>query len=194
LALSPQGKNLITAVLGGLVVGTALASVSLDGYPLTIYLLQENGQVTMGWVWQLVTSIVVAPPNFTGLADVAFNAIAVAWLDGFFFLAYSRRQYYAVFLLTAIAGNVFSLASGPNAASFGASGGIFGLLSGVISFDIATNGRVNVTLVLWFVAIFIMSSFLFPGVDWLAHLGGAAVGLALGYGIGLRRKGGSEEI
>jgi membrane associated rhomboid family serine protease len=79
------------------------------------------------------------------------------------------------------------LANGPNVYSFGASGGIFGLLAGVISFDLVTNRRVNFGLMAWFAAIFIVSSFLLASVDWVAHLGGALFGLALGYVIGTRR-------
>lgn len=168
-------------------IGTALAFVAVDGLPLTLFLLQDNGAVLAGAVWQLVTSIIVAPPNLTGLVDVAFNVIALAWLDGLFSQTYTQRQYYAVFLVTAIAGNVFSLANGPREVSFGASGGIFGLLAGVVSFDFATNRRLDLSLVLWFVGVFLVSSFLLAYVDWIAHAGGALLGLALGYVAGASR-------
>ena len=187
MALSEQGRNLIYTVIGGLVIGTALAFVTVDGYPLTLFLLQENGAVMEGWVWQLVTSIIIAPPTLPGILDVAFNAMALAWLDGIFSYTYSKKEYYAVFLATGIAGNIFSLANGPKVSSFGASGGIFGLLAGVISFDLVTNRRVNPGLMLWFAAIFIVSSFLLASVDWVAHAGGALLGVALGYLVGVRR-------
>jgi membrane associated rhomboid family serine protease len=186
--LSKQGRSLTFIVVGGLVVGTAFAFVNVDGVPLTYILLQFNGLVARGWVWQIVTSIVIAPPTWSGLLDVGFNAMALVWLDGFFTLTYSKNQYYAVFLLTAITGNVMSLANGPRAASFGASGGIFGLLAGVISFDLVTSRRLDLTLVSWFVVVFLVSSFLFASVDWLAHLGGAIAGLALGYALGANRR------
>ena len=189
MELSAQGRNLIYAVLGGLVIGTALAFVAVGGRPLTLLLLQDNGRVLTGSVWQLVTSIIVAPPNVLGLADVAFNALALAWLDSLFSLTYSKKQYYAVFLATGIAGNVFSLANGPRVVSFGASGGIFGLLAGVISFDLVTNRRLNPGLMLWFAGIFIVSSFLLSYVDWIAHAGGALLGLGLGYAVGALRGG-----
>jgi rhomboid protease GluP len=187
LELSEQGRDLIYVVIGGLVIGTALAFVSLDGVPLTDFLLQYNELVLAGWVWQLVTSIIIVPPIFQGIEDVVFNAIALAYLDGILSFTYSKRQYYAVFLATGIAGNISSLANGPNVSSFGASGGIFGLLAGVISFDLVTNRRVNPSLMLWFALIFIVSSFVFASVDWIAHAGGALLGLALGYVIGMRR-------
>ncbi|HKT21350.1 MAG TPA: rhomboid family intramembrane serine protease [Nitrososphaerales archaeon] len=188
MELSPQGRVLTIAVVGGLFIGAALAFVVVADVPLTYLLLQDNGLVARGWVWQLFTSVIVAPPNLNGLVDVAFNAIALVWLDGLFSLAYSKRQYYAVFVATAVAGNIFSLANGPLEVSFGASGGIFGLLAGVVSYDLATSRRLNVTLVLWFATIFIVSSFLFSYVDWMAHLGGSIVGLALGYFVGATSK------
>ncbi|HXW95612.1 MAG TPA: rhomboid family intramembrane serine protease [Nitrososphaerales archaeon] len=192
MQFSEQGTNLIYAVIGGLVIGTVLAFVPVDGTPLTYFLLQYNEAVSAGWFWQLVTSIIIAPPTFQGIEDVVFNAIALAYLDGILSFTYSKRQYYAVFLITGIAGNIFSLANGPNVFSFGASGGIFGLLAGVISFDLVTNRRVNPSLMLWFALIFVVSSFVSSSliaspVDWIAHAGGALVGLALGYVIGVRR-------
>ena len=187
MELSEQGRDLIYLVIGGLVIGTVLAFVSVDSIPLTDFLLQYNALVLAGWVWQLVTSIIVAPPNFQGIEDVVFNAIALAYLDGILSFTYSKKQYYAVFLATGIAGNIFSLAYGPNVSSFGASGGIFGLLAGVISFDLVTNRKVNPSLMLWFALIFIISSFVFASVDWIAHAGGALLGLALGYVIGMHR-------
>ena len=194
MELSEQGRNLIYAVIGGLVIGAAFAFIVIDRVPLygnrvPLYalFLQSNRAVLDGWVWQLVTSIIIAPPYTLGILDVAFNAMALVWLDGLLSYTYSKRQYYAVFLATGIAGNIFSLANGPNVISFGASGGIFGLLAGVISFDHVTNRRVNMGLIAWFAAIFIVSSFLLGSVDWVAHAGGALLGLPLGYVVGVRR-------
>jgi len=195
LALSEQGTKLIYAVVGGLVIGTGLAFVTIGGgplyenvpVPLYALFLQYNKAVLAGWIWQLVTAIIIAPPTVSGIIDVSFNAMALVWLDGILSYTYSERQYYAVFLATGIAGNILSLANGPRVVSFGASGGIFGLLAGVISFDLVTNRRVNPGLMLWFAAIFIVSSFALTYVDWIAHAGGALLGLALGYAIGMRK-------
>ena len=187
MQLSEQGRNLIYAVIGGLVIGAALDLVPVYGIPLTDFLIQYNKAVLAGWVWQLVTSIIVVYPNYLGIADVVFNAMALAWLDGILSYTYTKRQYYAVFLATGIAGNIFSLANGLNVFSFGASGGIFGLLAGVISFDLVTNSKVNPGLMVWFALIFIVSSFLIGSADWLAHAGGALLGLVLGYVLGTRK-------
>lgn len=172
-------------IISGLVLGFVLVLIDPRGF-LLIVLLQYNTAVYHGAIWQLFTSIIVAPPNLQGLFDVAFNALAVILLDGFTSAVYSARQYYAVFLVTAVFGNIFSLLSGPHVSSFGASGGIFGLVAGLVSYDYAVNKRLSLTLLLWFLFIFIYSSFLFAGIDWLAHAGGALLGLLMGYEVGVK--------
>jgi membrane associated rhomboid family serine protease len=185
--VSEHGRNLVVLVVGGLVIGYLLAFVTLYGAPLYAYFLQENDAVYHGWFWQLFTSIIVAPPGVEGIIDVAFNAVALLWLDKLFSAFYTPRQYYGTFLASAVFGNLISLLSGPNVASFGASGGIFGLVAGMVSYDYAVNRKLSFALLSWFLLIFVASSFLTPGVDWLAHGGGSFLGLVIGYWIGSKR-------
>jgi len=161
---------------------------SVDGVPLYYFFLQVNAAVLQnGWYWQLVTSIIIVQPSSLGLLDVFFNAISVIWLDRLFLATYTRNQYWIVFFLTGIAGNVMSLLNGTDIISFGASGGIFGLVAGAVTADYALNRRVNGTLLAWFVFIFIYSSFA-GSVDLFAHLGGAIAGLVAGYIIGRSKR------
>jgi membrane associated rhomboid family serine protease len=182
--VSEQGRNLVILVVGGLVAGYLF---SFGSPPLYAYFLQENDAVYHGWLWQLFTSIIVAPPVLEGIFDVAFNAVALLWLDRLFSAFYTPRQYYATFLASAVFGNLVSLLSGPNVASFGASGGIFGLVAGMVSYDFAVNRKLSFALLSWFLLIFVASSFITPGVDWLAHAGGSVFGLGIGYWIGSKR-------
>ncbi len=186
--VSKQGRNLALAILGGLVFGAATSSFLVDGVPLTLVFLQRNSVVLAGGFWQLLTSLIVAPLDPLGVVDVLFNALAVIWLDSILSGAYTPREYYATFVFTGVAGNLLSLLNGPAQVSFGASGGIFGLLAGAVSLDYATERRVNNGLLVWFLLIFVFSSFALSYVNWLAHLGGALLGLAVGYYIGLGRR------
>jgi len=191
--VSTQGRNLALAFAIGLVFSVLLLNVEIYGTPLTYYLIQYNLAVYSGAVWQLLTSIFVVVPFSSegplGVVDVLFNTIAIVWLDGLLSHAFQRWDYYAVFVLSALAGNLASLLNGPGAASFGASGGIFGLLAGAVAKDFAVEGRVDFNLLAWFLAVFVFSSFALSYVDWQAHLGGAFLGLAAGYLVG-RRSGG----
>jgi membrane associated rhomboid family serine protease len=181
--MSKQGRNLVATIVGGLIIGAILSFISLDGVSLLLYFLQFNALVYQGWVVPLVTSIIVAPPTYLGVFDVFFNAIAVLWLDRLFATTYTAKQYYTVFLVTGVFGNIISLLNGPLVISFGASGGIFGLIAGAVSYNYAVTKRVNISLVGWFLIIFFLSS---AGgyADALAHLGGALLGLVAGYMIG----------
>ena len=187
--ISNQGRNLALAIVGGLVVGVITSLVSVYGVPLTDLFIQYNQAVYDGIYWQLLTSILVVVPSYLGIADVLFNAIAIVWLDGLLSHAFRSRQYYAVFILSGLAGNLASLLNGPAVVSFGASGGIFGLLAGAVAQDFAVERRVDYNLLAWFLAVFAFSSFALAYVDWPAHLGGAACGLAAGYLVGSRRGG-----
>ena len=177
------------AIVGGLLFGLATWGIDFGGRPLTFLFLQENYLVYRGVYWQLVTSIFVATPDVLGVADVLFNALAVVWLDNLLSAAFEAKEYYATFLLSAVSGNLLSLLAGPGLTSFGASGGIFGLLAGAVSEDYAVERRVNGGLLAWFLLVFVFSSFSSAYVDWMAHLGGALFGLAAGYYLGAARRG-----
>ena len=190
--ISTQGRNLSLAIIAGLVFGLVAWHVSISGIPLTDLFVQYNRAVYAGLYWQLLTSLFVVIPVPLGVADVRFNAVAVVWLDGLLSRAFREGEYYAVFLLSGLAGNMVSLLNGPQLVSFGASGGIFGLLAGAVAQNFAVERRVDYNLLAWFLAVFLFSSFALAYVDWLAHLGGAVFGLMAGYLLGTRR--GSEPL
>ncbi|MDA4111017.1 MAG: rhomboid family intramembrane serine protease [Thaumarchaeota archaeon] len=184
---SKQGRNLAILIGAGLVLGYVFSYIGFDGVPITNYLIQYNAAVYQGWYLPLLTSIIIVAPGSLGLLDVFFNAISIVWLDRLLSTTYSSRQYYLVFVLTGVAGNILSLLNGPDIVSFGASGGIFGLVAGAVTADYAINHRINGSLLAWFLFIFIYSSFA-GSVDLFAHLGGAIAGLIAGYIIGRSRR------
>lgn len=190
---SKQGRNLAILIVSGLGVGFLSSLVVVNGFPVIDFLIQVNSFVYQGWIVPLVTSIIVAPPNLLGLEDVALNAVALVFIDRLLVYTYTPRQYYAVFLATGVFGNMLSLVSGPNFASFGASGGIFGLLAGAVTFNYAVSGKINSSLLMWFLIWFFLSS-VGANVNWVAHLGGALLGLGAGYYIGRARRTGSRRI
>lgn len=190
--ISEQGRNLSLIFIVGLVFSLAAWEVNVAGIRLTSFFVQSNLAVYTGLYWQLFTSLFVVIPFSAqgplGITDVLFNTVAVVWLDGLLSHALHARDYYTVFLLSGLAGNVASLLNGPSATSFGASGGIFGLLAGAVAQDFAVERRVDYSLLAWFLAIFVFSSFALSYVDWLAHLGGAVSGVVAGYLLGTRRE------
>lgn len=191
LNISKQGRNVVILILSGLLLGFVsslfVVNVNGNGIPALYYLVQENTFVYQGWLVPLVTSIIVAPPSIIGLEDVVFNAIALVFVDRLLSSAFTGRQYYLVFLASGIFGNILTLLNGIQYGSFGASGGIFGLLAGAVAFSYAVSKKVNYSLVMWFLIWFFLSSFASTGVNWVAHVGGALLGLVMGYYFGIRR-------
>jgi rhomboid protease GluP len=142
-------------------------------------LAQQNGMVLGHAYWQLFTSIFVTD----SFEDALFNALAVIILEYFLPDTFNKTRYFAIFFFAAILGNIFTLAEGPNYASAGASGGIFGVFAAAFAYNWAERKRIDgATLVLFFI-LFFGSSFLFVQnvpVDWIAHLGGSIAGFIAG--------------
>jgi rhomboid protease GluP len=112
--------------------------------------------------------------------DAGFNAVAVLILDLLTDPVFNRTRYFLIFFATAILGNILTLVQGPVYASAGASGGIFGLIAAVFSYSWAKERRIEVTTLVFFLAIFVASSFLISDVNYVAHLGGAVGGFIAG--------------
>jgi membrane associated rhomboid family serine protease len=185
--VSDQARNLAVAIVSGLLFGTLATFIQVGGEPLVLAFLQNNELVVRGAYWQLITSMLVAPPILLGVVDVLFNAGAVVWLDGILSSTYSEAEYYAVFFFSGLLGNLLSLLNGPES-SFGASGGIFGLLAGAVFQKFVEERRIEYGLLVWFLFIFIFSSFFTPYVDWFAHLGGSLFGILAGLYLGERKR------
>jgi rhomboid protease GluP len=171
---------LTAAIVLGFVIGLFGDGV-LMGCPTlcvsaTDLLVQTNGYVVYNRAYyQLFTSIFVTDSAI----DAAFNAVAVLVLDRLMDRALNKTRYFAIFFFSALFGNLFTLLNGPSYASAGASGGIFGLFAAAFSFSWAENKKIDRDTLIVFLIIFITSSIL-PGVDYLAHIGGALAGFVAG--------------
>ncbi len=180
--ISP-GVLLASAFLVGFLIGLFGDGIAVCGpsgatncIALTDLLAQDNGLILFYHAyWQFFTSIFVTDSAL----DAAFNAVAVLVIDRFIDRAINTTRYFAIFFCSAFLGNLFSLLNGPNYASAGASGGIFGLLAATFSFSWAEQKKIDQETLILFVLIFVTSSLL-GNVDYLAHLGGSIGGFFAG--------------
>jgi membrane associated rhomboid family serine protease len=141
-----------------------------------MYLAQNNGLVYYGHeYYEFFTSILVTDYPL----DAAFNAIAVLVLDRITEDSLNKTRYIAIFFSTALVGNLFTLVQGPEYASAGASGGIFGIYAALITFSWLKNKSLDVPAVALFLIIFVSSS-IFQNVNYVAHIGGAFGGFLAG--------------
>ena len=130
--------------------------------------------VAAGEWWRLLT----APFLHAGLWHLALNMFALWILGGLLEPLLGRWRFVTVYLVSALAGSVTSYAfSSPGVISVGASGAVFGLLGAVLVALRRLNRDVSGVLVL--LLINVVLGFVFPGIDWRAHLGGLAAGLVV---------------
>ncbi len=100
--------------------------------------------------------------------------------------AYGKLQMAGIYLISGLAGSIFSVAINPGP-SVGASGAIFGLLGAIIVFFLKyrdhfhlRDKRVGNVLLLW-AAYSIVTAYFIPFVDNAAHVGGLIAGAFSGY-------------
>ena len=154
-----------------------LASVCGPSLTATDLLAQNNTIVVyLHQFYELFTSILVTDSPI----DAGFNAVAVLILDRLSDDTFNMPRYFLIFFLTAILGNLLTLLEGPGYASAGASGGIFGLIAAVFSYSWAKENRIELTTLIFFLIVFVGSSFLIANVNYVAHLGGAIGGFIAG--------------
>lgn len=163
-----------TSIIGGNFLYT-------NGYVVAIY-GQYNRLVFNGWYWQLFTSMFVHVSIAHILGNMFFLLIFGLRTEDLF----SIQEYLLAYFASGLAGNVLTLLFGPDMISAGASGAIFGLFGAcIIYMRRAVSQSIISALLYAFFLLFISSG---PGVNNLAHLGGLAVGLLIGYGLATTRR------
>ena len=159
-----------------------LIGINVVAYVLTLLssdrLIVDYGMfgaaVAAGEWWRLAT----APFLHAGLWHVGLNMFALWILGSLVEPLLGRWRFVAVYLVSALAGAVASYAFGNSGViSVGASGAVFGLLGATIVALRRLNRDVSGVLVL--LVINLVLGFVFPGIDWRAHLGGALTGAAV---------------
>jgi rhomboid protease GluP len=170
--------NVAIYIAGAVVSGNALTTG--DG---VVYVWgQVNAFVFAGAYWQLITSMFIHASIFHLVGNMLFLLIFGLRGEEMF----SLPEYLGVYLLGGLAGNLLSLVFGPNFISVGASGAIFALFGAVVIYD-RRSVRQSI------LGALVYAGFLFfinigPTVNILAHFGGLAAGLIIGYILASRRK------
>jgi membrane associated rhomboid family serine protease len=181
--------------LGGRVRGDRpVVTLTVIGVCVVSYLLQRaDPGWTSRWAfapfagevepWRFLTAAFLHSPG--SLLHILFNMYAL-WLVGpYLEQALGRWRFVALYLLTAVGGQVgVTLLASPEqgggwfTAVVGASGAVFGLF-GAVLVVLRRLGR-DARQILVFLALNAVIGFVVPGIAWQAHLGGLLTGLALG--------------
>ena len=143
---------------------------------------QWNLAVFNGYYWQLISSMFVH-------VDIVHIGSNMLFLFIFGLRAeelFSTVEYYSIYFLSGLAGNLLSLLAGPNLLSAGASGAIFGVFGANVIFLRKAVGQPIIVSLMFAFLFFILTAS--AGTNLLAHLGGLVTGLVLGYFVVGTRK------
>jgi len=167
-----------TSAVGGNLVVTDRTAILRYG--------QVDYLVANGWYWQLLTSLFVHVDITHLLGNMFFLLIFGLRAEELF----SIQGYLAIYFSGGLAGNLLTLLFDAllfdlSIISAGASGAIFGLFGACSIYIRKTSGQSIVGALLFSFFLIIMNSG--RGVNNLAHLGGLAIGLILGYGLAKRQ-------
>ena len=165
-----------TSVIGGDFIETNMNMIFLYGQ-VNYFVIQYS------WYWQLFTSMFVHVSIIHIVGNMLFLLIFGLRAEEMF----SIHEYLLIYFLGGLAGNLLSLLFGPLAPpSAGASGAIFGIFGASVIYIRRAFRQSVVTALLY--AFFLLIINLAPSVNYLAHLGGLAVGLVIGYVLATTRK------
>ncbi len=161
----------VTKLLITLISGFYLASLLVPGLEENLY-LNRYLVFNLGEYWRLLTVAL----THGGLMHLFFNMYALLILGNSLESAIGQKKFLAVFTISQIGASLTSIYFSPiNQVSVGASGAIFGLFGAMII--VSKRFGLEVKQIYVIVGINFAIGFIFPGIDWRAHLGGLISGV-----------------
>ena len=162
----------VTMTLIGICVGAYLLVGVLDLLGGTGRWGMQPVAIAVGDQWYRMLSSVFM---HAGLLHLGFNMYVLFLLGTPLERLLGHGRFLTLFLVSGLGGAVASYAFSPIVTlSVGASGAIFGLMAGYIV--IARRLDAEATQIIVLLAVNVVLGFVISGIDWRAHLGGAAAG------------------
>ncbi|MGI8774012.1 MAG: rhomboid family intramembrane serine protease [Actinomycetota bacterium] len=146
--------------------------------------------IAAGEYHRLLTSMFLHAPLGAqfGIFHILFNMYILRIYGAGVEEAFGTARFVALYLVTGFMGGALSYAFGPvNTYGIGASGAVFGVVGVLLAYLYRRRNRQflgqYLRSLLFFVGINLVFGFVVPGIDNLAHIGGLAGGIALGFGL-----------
>ena len=163
-----------TSIIGNNFIETSYSVIRVYG--------QVNALVYEGAYWQLFTAIFIHADILHLFGNMFFLLIFGLRAEELF----STPEYFLIYLLSGLTGNLLTLLLGPQLVSVGASGAIFGMFGAVAIYVRRAVGQSIMSALMY--AFFLLMISWGPNVNFLAHLGGLVAGLLIGYLLAVKRK------
>lgn len=163
-----------TSVVGGNFIETDFEVLERLG--------QVNLYVMNGLYWQLLTSMFVHVNVVHLFGNMFFLLIFGFRAEEFF----NDEEFFFIYLLSGLSGNLLTLLMPLNTLSAGASGAIFGTFGACVIYQRKTFGQSIMGALIY--SFFLLMITTGENVNILAHFGGLMAGLTIGYALAKRRK------
>lgn len=164
--------NIIVYVFTSLVGGNFIQT----DYRVLLQLGQFNLSVFNGNYWQLLTSIFV----HVDLPHIALNMLFLVIFGLRAEELFKTEEYFLIYLLSGLSGSLLTLIfMTPTTVSAGASGAVFGMYGAGILYTRKMFGQSIIGTLLYSFLFLILSTGV--GINVVAHFGGLAAGLVIGY-------------
>lgn len=142
---------------------------------------QDNYAIANGEIWRFFTSMFVHADVVHLFGNMLFLLIFGLRAEEMFDL----REYLAIYFLSGLAGGILTFIFWFDSLSVGASGAIFGIFGASVIYVKRAIGQSIMTALIYAFFLFFLN--IGGNVNYLAHLGGLAVGLLMGYMLATRR-------
>lgn len=174
LIIANLGVYAFTSVAGGSLLFTSQNIIEILG--------QVNISVMNGEYWQLFTSMFVHVDLLHLFGNMLFLLIFGIRAESLF----SKKEFFFIYFASGLSGNLLTLLMPPLTLSAGASGAIFGMFSAnAIYLGKTLNQSIMGALMYSFFLLILSAG---RNVNLLAHFGGLAAGLVIGYTLAKNRK------
>jgi rhomboid protease GluP len=174
LIIANLGVYAFTSVAGGSLFFTSQNIIEILG--------QVNISVMNGEYWQLFTSMFVHVDLLHLFGNMLFLLIFGIRAESLF----SKKEFFFIYFASGLSGNLLTLLMPPLTLSAGASGAIFGMFSAnAIYLGKTLNQSIMGALMYSFFLLILSAG---RNVNLLAHFGGLAAGLVIGYTLAKNRK------
>lgn len=150
---------------------------------LLLFGARSAGRVAQGEVWRLLTSGFV----HGGVLHVGVNCLALVGLGRIGETVFGPMRYFWIFLLSIVGGALCAQMTG-SPLSFGASGGLFGIMGALLAFGWTRQHLLPTNMVRFFgtqlaawTALNLAIGFVLPFISNASHVGGLLTGIACGF-------------
>ncbi len=180
----PYATYLLILIMSMMIIFTEY----IEPYAILNLGVSHNTVANEGQFYRLFTAIF----THANIAHFLNNALGLYIFGGRIERAYGRFNMLFTFMLSALIGNILTVELVTNTLSIGASGGIFGLMGFALCVTFFSNNMLldlDFNTIAVMTAFMLLSSFIIPNVNYVAHIVGFVVGFIIAlYFVYLERK------